>query len=95
MSTSSDLSALPKLLTRAEAAKLLRVSVATLARWASQRRGPPYLRLGRHAWYRPADLASFVDSQVREPVAECDPSQNVSVRSNRRFTFSRGKQTAK
>lgn len=36
-----------ELLTPAEAAERLRVSVSTMARWRSQQVGPPYVRLGK------------------------------------------------
>lgn len=35
----------PRLLTRREAAALLNISTGTLARWAGERRGPPWIKL--------------------------------------------------
>lgn len=35
----------PRLLTRRQAAEILNVSMGTLARWAGERRGPPFLKL--------------------------------------------------
>lgn len=34
-----------RLLTRRQAAEILNVSMGTLARWAGERRGPPFLKL--------------------------------------------------
>jgi excisionase family DNA binding protein len=53
----------PRYLSRAEAATYLGVSIPTLARWASQKTGPRYYRLGRNARYLPADLDAFVESR--------------------------------
>jgi transcriptional regulator with XRE-family HTH domain len=35
----------PRLLTRRQAAEMLNVSMGTLARWAGERRGPPFVKL--------------------------------------------------
>ncbi|HVV69578.1 MAG TPA: helix-turn-helix domain-containing protein [Gammaproteobacteria bacterium] len=49
------------LLTREEAAKYLRVSPCTLAVWASVKRyNLPYIKVGRSAKYRFADLENFI-----------------------------------
>jgi excisionase family DNA binding protein len=49
------------LLTRKEAAAYLRVSVRTLAVWACVKRyNLPYVKVGRSAKYRIADLEEFV-----------------------------------
>lgn len=50
-----------RLLTRAEAAELLAVSTNTLSRWAAERQGPAFVKLG------PSDKAS-----VRYPADELD-----------------------
>jgi excisionase family DNA binding protein len=52
----------PRYLTREQAAAYLCVSVPTLARWASQKTGPCYYRLGRNAMYVQADLDAFIES---------------------------------
>jgi excisionase family DNA binding protein len=53
----------PRYLTREQAAAYLCVSVPTLARWASQKTGPRYYRLGRNARYLEADLNAFAESR--------------------------------
>lgn len=50
-----------RLLTRSEAAELLAVSPGTLSRWAAERIGPPFVKLG------PSDKAS-----VRYPADQLD-----------------------
>jgi excisionase family DNA binding protein len=51
------------LLTIAEAALLLGVSVATLRRWAKVRQGPAYLKVGRAVRYRHGDVVLWLDRQ--------------------------------
>lgn len=53
----------PRYLTRKQAAAYLCVSVPTMARWASQKTGPRYYRLGRNARYVQKDLDAFVESR--------------------------------
>lgn len=53
-----------KLLTPHEAARLLGVSINTLAWWRRVRRGPQFVRVGRHARYAPADLRAFLAAGV-------------------------------
>lgn len=43
-----------------EAANLLGVSVAALQRWRHERRGPPFIRLGRCIGYQVSDLESYI-----------------------------------
>jgi excisionase family DNA binding protein len=51
-----------RVLTRAEAAKFLSVSVPTLERWAKEGRGPKTVQLGvRRLGYRLDQLISFLD----------------------------------
>lgn len=47
-------------LKRKDAALLLGVRPATLARWAARGEGPPYFRLGKFAYYRLADLRAYI-----------------------------------
>lgn len=58
-----------KLLTRKQAAAYLDLSVSTLARWAGLRKGPPYVKLGSSARYRPEDLEAFVNGSVVKTIA--------------------------
>lgn len=48
-----------------EAAKILGVSVDTLAVWRCTKRYPlPYIKMGRKVFYRIADLEKFIDSRT-------------------------------
>ncbi len=51
---------------RQEAADFLRVSIHTLADWASQRRGPRLYKIGRRVLYKLEDLKAFVESSSIE-----------------------------
>ncbi|GAA2255855.1 hypothetical protein GCM10010430_44610 [Kitasatospora cystarginea] len=60
----------PSLLyTNDEAAKILKVSVATLRRWRTQQppQGPAYVRIGARISYRHQDLADYLDSRRTVP----------------------------
>jgi len=50
-----------KLLTPTEVAELTGLSLQTLAQWRSQRRGIPYLKVGRTIRYDPADVQKYLD----------------------------------
>jgi hypothetical protein len=55
------------LLTRVEAARYLRISPITLGKWSSSRRQPiPFVRVGRRAMYRVADLERFLADNRNE-----------------------------
>jgi excisionase family DNA binding protein len=58
------------LLTEAEAANLLRVSLGSVRRWRQEGRGPVFRKLGRSVRYRPADLADFVALSRRMTTAK-------------------------
>jgi len=51
-------------MTRPEVAERLRVPEKTLAQWASQKKGPPYRRFGRHTRYRMSQLIAWEDAQT-------------------------------
>ncbi len=51
---------LPDLLTPEEVAELTGLSTETLAQWRSQRRGIPYLKVGRCVRYDPADVHEYL-----------------------------------
>ena len=53
------------LITEAEAAGILRVSLTTLRRWRREGRGPVYRKLSRSVRYRPDDLADFIAASRR------------------------------
>jgi hypothetical protein len=60
-----------RLLTRVEAAAMLAVSPGTLSRWAAERQGPPFVKLGTSdkAGVRyPADeLDAFIHARTKHP----------------------------
>lgn len=57
--TSADL---PDLATRAQVAEYTQISVATLARWAMDGRGPKFIRLGTNVRYRREDVRAYLDA---------------------------------
>lgn len=56
------------LLTRAEAADYLGVSVSTLAHWPAQGKGPRQRVIGRRAYYHVADLDAWLELR---PAGRC------------------------
>lgn len=57
---------LPKLLTPAQTAEILGVTVATLATWRCTKRYPlPYVKTGRLVRYREADVLAYIAAMVR------------------------------
>jgi len=60
-----------RLLTRAEAARFLAVSQATMSRWAADRTGPAFIKLhdGDAGSVRyPSDLLdAFIESRIKQP----------------------------
>jgi excisionase family DNA binding protein len=56
----AESAALERLLTPHEAARLMGVSVHTLSWYRRVRKGPRFLRVGRHARYAPADLRAYM-----------------------------------
>jgi hypothetical protein len=49
-----------QLMTPDEAARLLRVTPATLATWRARHTGPAYVKIGHAVRYRPSDLEAFI-----------------------------------
>jgi predicted DNA-binding transcriptional regulator AlpA len=60
-----------RLLTRGQAAELLAVSAGTLSRWAAERIGPPFVKLGpseKASVRYPADeLEAFIAARTKHP----------------------------
>lgn len=56
-------------LTRPEVSERLKVSVKTLAQWATQGRGPRYVRMGHLCRYRLSDLIAWEERQKTGGVA--------------------------
>jgi hypothetical protein len=61
-----DPTSLERLLTPAEAARLMGISINTLAWWRRVGKGPKFHRVGRHARYAPSDLRAFVAAAAVE-----------------------------
>jgi excisionase family DNA binding protein len=55
---------LDELLTPGEAAEYLGTTAAVLAQDRYQRRGLPYVRLGRRIRYRAKDIAAYIDANT-------------------------------
>lgn len=55
------------LLTRAEAAELLRVPTQTLANWWSQGKGPRGFKYGRHVRYDKQDVLAWLAAHRAHP----------------------------
>ena len=53
-----------RLLTRDEAAHFLGIRPQTLAAWVVRRQGPPFIRVGRCARYRLADLERWIETRT-------------------------------
>jgi excisionase family DNA binding protein len=52
---------LPGLLTPEEVAVVTGLSRETLAQWRSQKRGLPYLKIGRAVRYDPSDVQAYLE----------------------------------
>lgn len=69
--TSTPPTASRRLLTRPEAAELLAVSTGTLSRWAAERTGPPFVKLGTSdkasVRYPVDELEQFIAARTRRP----------------------------
>jgi excisionase family DNA binding protein len=63
---------LPELLTPEEVAEITGLSLDTLAQWRSQRRGLPYLKIGRVVRYDPAEIQAYLE---RCRVSVSDPRE--------------------
>lgn len=59
-----------ELLRPEEAAKFLRLSASTLARWRCTGNGPRFIKLGGSILYRPEDLQAFIEQRVRKNTCE-------------------------
>ena len=63
---------LSRLLNPREVAVMTGLSRETLAQWRSQRRGPPYLKIGRAVRYDPAEIRAYLE---RCRVSVSDPRE--------------------
>ncbi|MGH6692234.1 MAG: helix-turn-helix transcriptional regulator [Gammaproteobacteria bacterium] len=63
------------LLTPQDVAEYFAVPLSTIYKWNSEGTGPKYLKVGRHARYRRADILEFENAQyVDQPVAASRPA---------------------
>jgi excisionase family DNA binding protein len=53
-------------MTPADLSEYLGVPTGTLANWRYQRRGPIFVRIGRHVRYRSEDVARWLGSQAAD-----------------------------
>jgi excisionase family DNA binding protein len=63
---------LTELLTAEQVAELTSLSLDTLAQWRSQKRGIPYLKIGRAVRYDPAEVRAYLE---RCRVSVSDPRE--------------------
>lgn len=56
-----------------EVAQTLNLSVQTLRNWRNQRKGPPYLKIGRSVRYSVEDLVNYLNSK------KIVPEENIQV----------------
>lgn len=55
------------LVSEIEAANILNLSVQTLRNWRNQRKGPPYVKIGRAVRYQMDDVSAYIDRHKVEP----------------------------
>ena len=61
-----------KVVTTAEAARVLGLSESTLAKLRLNGNGPVYCKLGRRVVYRPADLDQWLQSRTARDTSDAD-----------------------
>ena len=61
-----------KVVTTAEAARVLGLSQSTLAKMRLNGNGPIYCKLGRRVVYRPADLEKWLKSRTTRDTSDAD-----------------------
>ncbi len=61
MVSEMPIAVLPDLLTPEKVAEITGLSIDTLAQWRSQRRGLPYLKIGRAVRYDPEDVQEYLE----------------------------------
>jgi predicted DNA-binding transcriptional regulator AlpA len=61
-----------KVVTTAEAARVLGLSESTLAKLRLNGNGPTYCKLGRRVVYRPADLEEWLQSRTTRDTSDAD-----------------------
>ena len=64
-----------RLLNEHEVADSCSISVLTLRKWRSQRRGPQYVKIGALVRYRPEDVDSWIAAQKAPSGEYCGVAQ--------------------
>ena len=64
-----------QLLNEHEVASTCGISVLTLRKWRSLRRGPRFLKIGSLVRYRPQDVAAWIDTQTAVSCEHAEVSQ--------------------
>jgi len=64
------MSTAPRYLSTERAAELLGVAPATLLKWRSRRRGPPFVKLGRRVVYSEGALRAWAEMHVVSPAQD-------------------------
>ncbi|MDQ0648542.1 hypothetical protein QFZ53_002738 [Microbacterium natoriense] len=57
-------SSIPQLLTTDDVAAILQVSKRTLESWRTRDEGPRFLYAGKHVWYRPVDVETWIEESI-------------------------------
>lgn len=73
MENVNEAGSIEQLLTEAEAARLLTLSVRTLQNYREDGSGPEFIRVGRRIIYEPAAIRRWLDGRIRR--STCDPGQ--------------------
>ena len=64
------MSTAPRYLSTERAAELLGVAPATLLKWRTHRKGPPFLRLGRRVVYSEGALRAWAEMHAVSPAED-------------------------
>lgn len=65
------------LLTPEQAASLLSIKPATLARWRWEGRGPRFVKIGSRVRYEEHDLLAFIDAGIRTSTSDPGPENGL------------------
>jgi predicted DNA-binding transcriptional regulator AlpA len=70
---------LETLIDEKELARLIRVSIATLRYWRSERKGPRFRKVGQMVRYAPSDVATWLNSRPTGGEAVDIPGREAGV----------------
>ena len=82
-----DGTAIPRLLTPAEVARPLNLSVSWLAKARMRGDGPPYVKIGRAVRYSGADVQEWVKAQGRTSTSEREAADQRTPRDHRKRNY--------